>query len=98
MRICLGRCGRILIPHKQIPGPSEARNNGRNLCSGCYQRAAKDGTLQDYPRVNRLLEDVLDDWETLRRSHTKAQAAVRVGMTLIAFERALIRGRDKQPV
>lgn len=68
------------------------RHGGRGLCSPCYSRASRDGTLLDFGRATLSRDDVLDDWEVLReQGYGRRVAAERLGMSLDAFDGALRR-------
>lgn len=38
---------------------------GRGLCSRCYRRSRENGTLIDFERHNRPLEEVVEEWAHL---------------------------------
>jgi len=66
----------------------------RKLCAACYSLLRRTGDLYDYPASVRRAVDVAEDWEFLRRvGVSRKDAAARMGMTDIAFERALYRAR-----
>lgn len=100
---CAGPCGRVIAaegtPREQRPEGS-AERRGRGCCGTCYAGATKDGTLADYPRVNRSAEDFLEDWAWLRDEEgaTREEAAARLGYSsLESFERVLLRLRRDRP-
>jgi hypothetical protein len=71
-----------------------ATHEGRGLCTPCYERANYRGRLADHPRRTWSRDDVMTEWDLLRRDgHTRAQAAERLGMTWAALDRAIWRAR-----
>lgn len=76
---------------------SGGRSGGRGLCVRCYSREHKAGRLHQYPLKNRAAADVAEDVEFLRgQGFTRRQMAERLGMTLAAMDRALLRHRARQ--
>lgn len=67
---------------------------GRGLCEPCYVHNWKSGTLADFERTSRTRDELLDDWEILRRQgFSMAHAADRLGITRKGLERAIDRAR-----
>lgn len=69
---------------------------GRGLCSSCGGRAARDGTLDDYPRLTRPHGEVLAELRARRHGWpgaSVAQLADAMGMTYAALEIAIRRAR-----
>jgi len=98
-RACL-RCGHALRPgHKKVgTAPGTRPHSGRGLCQICWKWLYLNDmdALYDYPRITRDAEGVLADYEALRRrdcTMTQGQAAARLGMTYVAFDRAIQRAR-----
>lgn len=75
---------------------------GRGLCSSCGAIAARDGTLDRWPRLTRERSEVISELLLVRRSWptaSVAQCADRLGMTYGALEIAIRRARaDGEPV
>jgi len=66
----------------------------RKLCAACYSLLRRTGDLYDYPASVRRAVDVAEDWQFLRSvGVSRKDAAARMGMTDIAFKRALERAR-----
>lgn len=76
MRLCVGTCGRELVPGKVWDvrpredraawSEVQARLQGRGMCAGCYQAALRAGELIDFPReVRRSPDEVAEDWQHL---------------------------------
>lgn len=53
----------------------------------------RDGTYFDYPRIHWRREDLIEDWEFLRRYEglSRAQAAERLGITRDRLDKAIER-------
>lgn len=69
---------------------------GRNLCSTCRGKAFRDGTLLNFPRVNRPLSEVLEDWETLKlRGMSMRQASEFMGYAPYTLSRLVYRARNE---
>lgn len=86
-------CGRRVFPQKSGAAWRD-RNAGRRLCTSCYDRSLRRGTLLNFPMQRRSRDDLLDDWLILRdEGHTLQQAAERLGMSWPTFERAFYRAR-----
>lgn len=68
---------------------------GRSLCVAHHHAATLADTLADYPRLTRSSDEVMVEWEILRTSGvtTRTEAARRIGMSIDAFDRALLRAR-----
>lgn len=97
--ICV-ECGVGMIPDQQwrrSPPPSWAGvkcHRGRGLCSTCYSRASRAGTLLDYERKTVDRESMLDDLVIMvlnRRNRDTATLAQRIGMSKDALTVALMR-------
>lgn len=86
--------------HKNHPKPlppGVVPYQARRLCSVCYHRAERNGTLVDYPRSTRARADVVEDYLLLKARSpdmTKARIAAEMGMTHSALDRALVRARQ----
>jgi hypothetical protein len=94
---CRGTCGRRLIGRRSGATTNVvARIQARNMCARCYHRAVKSETIDEYPRVYRRLNDVVNDYVVLR-AHvgTLVDLADRIGMSACALEQALTRARRK---
>lgn len=60
----------------------------------CWDHLQATGGLTDYERINRSRDDLLDDYVVLRREgYDWRRCAERLGMTYLAFERAMCRAR-----
>lgn len=67
----------------------------RALCGKHYQRLRRAHGIgsDDVPSQSRSLDDVLEDWDWMRRSgETKENAAHRLGMTVRKLEEAVRKG------
>lgn len=82
------------------PGPRKSW--ARGLCARCYSRHQKRGTLDQFERLIRPRDYVLEDWLFLNeQGYNRAQAAERMGMTRGALDRAIARARrdgDPRPL
>lgn len=95
---CLGAgCGRALVSAgvRRARRPAGTHPHaGRGLCHRCWHQCQRDGVLEDYPRINRPTDEVLNDWTPLRlRGFTIGQAAEQLGMSYGALERVLVLAR-----
>jgi len=91
MRHCAGPCGRPL-GRRSDPARGIARHDGRGLCTNCHRN---EEVRLDHPRVMRCADEVLDDWDVMRRGGvTRLEAAARLGITEGALHRLLERHRD----
>lgn len=90
-KLCAGPCGR-LVAAQADPDRGVLKCVARGLCSICY----RDEDLRlDCPRATRTADDVLDEWDRLRRAGVlRAEAAERMGMRLESLERMLQRHRN----
>lgn len=97
--ICVGKCGRPLVSQYHEVPKGYAEHRGRNMCGPDYDAARRDGVLDDYERIARTRDEVLDDWVVLRkRGLSLTEAAARMGMTYDGLEQALRRARlDNDP-
>lgn len=88
-------CARCRYPMSTHPNGVDCRSHGgRGLCNFCHRRSRRDGTLLDYERPTRTLDEVMTEWEILRsEGYTRRQAADRLGMKWKAFEKAHERAR-----
>lgn len=69
-------------------------STARNLCRVCYDAAGRDGTRDNYPRVLRTRDELLEEWEWMRGQGVGfREFAQRVGMTFTAWDRAYWRAR-----
>lgn len=70
---------------------------GRGLCSGCYSRHQRNGTLDDlYPRSRSMRPnaDVIEDYGILRaRGLTQVEVASKLDMKVSALRAAIYRAR-----
>jgi len=81
------------------PNSNQDRRWARGLCGTCRNRHAALGTLHLYPTKLRRSADTAEDYAILRRrdpSMSRAEIAARLGMTLVAMDRALVRHRARQ--
>lgn len=70
--------------------------NGRDLCTTCYGRAWRHGTLIDFERRFRAVEEVVEEITHLRpEGHTTAQVADRLGVSSSGLRKALQAARRK---
>lgn len=71
-----------------------ARAGARRLCSACLGYVRKDGTVYDYPSVNRAREDFLEDYRTLRdQGLSTREIAERMGIKRDSVTTNLRRAR-----
>jgi hypothetical protein len=64
------------------------------LCGICHDHCRRNGTLADYRRVTYSRDELMCEWELLRREgYSKRAAASRLGLTFEAFDRAFLRAR-----
>ena len=88
-------CGRPTRAKNSKPD-GRPRFIGRGLCEACHQRHRKRGTLSDFERRTRPADEVLEDWDFLRRQgYSIRDAAERMGMTHAALDRALCRAANR---
>lgn len=77
--------------------------NARGLCDSCYEMHWRARTLDQFPtkRIQRFRVDFIADYQLLRsEGHTRAQIAVRLGMSRNALDRAVqraVRAGDLTP-
>jgi hypothetical protein len=91
IRRCVGPCGRPIAVQAD-PARGILKHCGRGLCGTCRKN---EELLLDCPRVMRDADDVLDEWDRLRRAGVlRAEAAERMSMRLETLERMLQRHRD----
>jgi hypothetical protein len=82
-----------MLNQKQATGSGLRRHAARGLCSACVARLTPDQLL-DFERTNRTRDEVLDDYDLLRRQgHARREIARRIGMNLAALEQCLWRAR-----
>ena len=96
---CLG-CQREMFPwRKRYPRDGVLRHDARGLCTQCYRAKHKAGGLDEFPPVTRGNAEVIEEWEWLRDAgYTREQAAMRMGMTFAALDRAIYRARAAERV
>ena len=71
----------------------------RGCCRGCWKDlAGRDGALDEHaPRVQRSTQDMLDDWDVLRRRGMKGrEAGVYMGYAPNTLERLLYRVAERK--
>lgn len=74
----------------------ERPHSSRGLCNSCARTARRHGELDQYPRLYLRRNELLEEWDFLRRAGTPpAQAAHAMGMSCEAFERALYRAKKR---
>jgi hypothetical protein len=87
------RCQRAMLAQRAAVGTGMRRHHGRGLCSACVDQLTPDQLL-NYERSNRTRDEVLDDYDLLRRQgHPRRVIAKRIGMNLDALEQVLRRAR-----
>lgn len=70
----------------------ERQMHGRNLCSACYFRLRRNGTIHDFERNTYTRAELIAEWDLLRlEGYTRAQAAERLGITKARLEKAIER-------
>lgn len=66
----------------------------RGLCSNCYSTCRKNGTVSNWPRSNRRLTDVVEEYRFFTDTGmSRTDCALSLGMSLQALDRALYRAR-----
>jgi hypothetical protein len=87
------RCERPMLNQKQATGTGLRRHAGRGLCTACVAQLTPDQLL-DFERVTRSRDEMLDDYDLLRRQgHSRREIAERIGTSLATLERCLWRAR-----
>lgn len=73
--------------------PNRLRHAGRRLCTGCHDRAGRDGTLLDWPRVTRPGVELVAEAELLRVRWPRPWhlIAAELGVAPATLERARTR-------
>ena len=68
-------------------------NFARGLCGACRSKALRDGTIEDYPRKHWRRDELVAEYDFLRRHEglTRAQAAERLGIKRDRLDKALER-------
>lgn len=67
---------------------------GRGLCSTDFSRFHHAGTLDDWPRVNRTLEDFAADFAILRaRGLRNREVAIQLGYRVSSISKIITRAR-----
>jgi hypothetical protein len=93
---CL-RCGRLVLPHSRATRdgvPYGQLMQGRGLCTRCYRNVEYHGQLLEYPRLTRSRDELLEDYEVLRRQgYNWRECATILRINYPTFERALLRAR-----
>lgn len=87
-------CDREMAPCRTPLDQRRGRpvHDGRGLCGTCRGRHRVRGSLIDFERPSRSIEEVVEEWTMLRdQGHNRRQAAPRMGMTHHALEQALRR-------
>ncbi|MGH3355253.1 MAG: hypothetical protein ACRDOJ_05110 [Nocardioidaceae bacterium] len=90
---CRG-CGAALRPAKMspIPGHETRPISGNGLCRACASRERRGGIARQVIRA----DDLLDEWVRLRDDgYRYYEAAVRIGTTPGALDRALCRAKRR---
>jgi hypothetical protein len=103
LRACL-RCERPMSPVKARtidPASGAVPHGGRGLCAACRQWLARHDpdTLLDYPKGGRPSEEVLAEYELLKRRDPgllQRHVAEMLGMTYKTFNRSLTRARKQR--
>lgn len=95
-RVCAD-CGYPLAPKSVGPvGEGVRRHAGRGRCGLCRYRRLRDGTWADVPRPSRTNAEVVEDYRLLRpMGLSRREVAERMGMSLVALDRAICRARAK---
>ena len=69
----------------------------RGLCVKCYHHHRFAGTLIDFERQLRPADELLAEWDELRRDgYTRRNAAERIGVTIFALSKAIQRANRKR--
>lgn len=75
-------------PHRR------AAQGARGLCAACYDWVTRHGCVDDYARVTWPSDELLAEWDLLRRDgHTMRQAAERLGVSYAALDKAIQRAK-----
>ena len=89
---CMG-CNRAMAPYSQTQADG-SHHRARGLCSRCHSAFQYTGELIAFERLTRTRDELLEDWELLRaQGLTRRQAAERMRMPYLSFNRALQRAR-----
>ena len=94
---CCVRCGHDCISQRLYRQCAALRRRYRSLCARglcvpCYEWAQRAGTLADYPRKQWAREELLTEYQILRREgYNLRLIADRLEISRGALERALIR-------
>lgn len=80
----------------------------RGLCQRCARASKADGTLGDYPRLSRIGDGLLEDFQFIAETtgtraagrigwdkRTRTLAARRLGVTVASLDRALYRDAER---
>ncbi len=68
--------------------------SGRGLCGTDWDRAKRQGWLDNYPRTNRTLEEFVGDFKILRaRGLRNAEVAVQLGYRVSSISKTITRAR-----
>jgi transposase-like protein len=87
------RCEHPMLPAKHATGSGLRRHSGRGLCNACVHALTPD-QLIDYERTTRSRDEVLADYDPLRRQgYPRRDIAARIGISLDALDRCLHRAR-----
>ena len=80
---------------RRYPVDGLIRHQSRGLCTRCYTAFRKVGELDKYPPLTRSNAEVMEEWEWLRDAgYSREQAALRMGMTFAALDRAIYRAAE----
>ncbi len=80
--------------------PGVRRHKSRRLCTSCYPRVLQRGELENYPRLRRSGDEVLDEYEHLREQGVDnlSVLARQLGLTSGARRDGDNRVKDKPPI
>ncbi|WP_028930658.1 hypothetical protein [Pseudonocardia asaccharolytica] len=88
------RCDWPLHPQTTPPRPGYRRHSARGLCLTCHRRLTGTDELYDYGRTTYTRDEVLDEWDQLRRDGVpRCEAARRIGISLDALDAHIYRAR-----
>lgn len=91
-RVCAD-CGQTIRPQTRPDLPGRP-HKARGLCAVCYDRHARNGTLDQFPRRYYSGSELLEEYEWLHaEGYSRAQIAERLHITDDALATALRRAR-----
>jgi hypothetical protein len=88
------KCGWPMCRRNQKAGRGQRRHCGRGLCQHCHRVTRATEQLDEYERPSRTRDEVLDDYQLLRRVGVgRREAARRIGIGVEALDAHIFRAR-----